>query len=117
GLRDRQEAPGLERAGADEGSVDLLFREELRRVLRRDRAAIEDARRGRGGLPEAVPEEAAQDAVGFGRLRRGRGAARADRPDRLVREREAGRRRAELLEGRTLPRQDLRRLPVLALVE
>src|ERR687895_285886 len=73
-LANRREGLDLERGAAHERSVDVRLGEQLLRVLRLDRAAVEHGDREQG-LDEGVRF--------LGQVRR-RGLARADRPDGLV---------------------------------
>src|SRR3954453_9631666 len=79
---DRCEVRGVKAGAADEGAVDVGQREQLGGVGGLDRAAVEDpdlVARGAAGA-EDVADEGARVLGLLG----GRGAAGADRPDRLV---------------------------------
>lgn len=72
-----------EARAAHQRPVDVLDRHQLTGVAGLDRAAVEDADLGALGAGHLV-EHLAQRRVDLGDLLRGRGAAGADRPDRLV---------------------------------
>ena len=92
GVDDRGERVDLERCAADQRAVDVREGEELRGVLRLYAAAVEDPR-ALGLLAVAVGDQRADErdrVLGLLGCRRQPGA---DRPDRLVGDRD----RAELI--------------------
>ena len=80
---DREEVLRVERRAADQTAVDVFEREQLGRVGRLDRAAVEDPDRiGRRAI--ALRDQPADERACLVGLLWRRGAAGADRPDRLV---------------------------------
>src|SRR2546430_13737312 len=71
-------------------AVDVGLRHERVDVLRLDAAAVEDAHPLRGGGRGEAHQLAANGMVDFLRLPRGRGAAGADSPHRLLGDEAAG---------------------------
>src|ERR1700749_3597761 len=82
GLDEGREALRAERRTADQGAVDVGEGEELLRVPRLDRAAVEDPHRV--GLRAAPAQHVADERARLLGLLGGRDLAGADRPDRLV---------------------------------
>src|SRR5947208_2121961 len=89
-LHDTGEGGGVKARPTDQGAVDVGLRHERVDVLRLDAAAVEDAHSLRGGGRGEAHQLAANGMVDFLRLPRGRGAAGADRPHRLVGDEAAG---------------------------
>src|SRR5881296_661615 len=89
-LHDTGEGGGVKARPADQGAVDVGLRHERVDVLRLDAAAVEDAHPLRGGGRGETHQLPANGMVDFLRLPRGRGAAGADRPHRLVGDEAAG---------------------------
>src|ERR1044072_3076737 len=84
GVDDSQEFARVKAGAADEEAVDVGLRDELRRVVGLDRAAVEEAQRGGEGGRAEGGEALAQEGVRLLRLP-GRGdLTGADGPDRLV---------------------------------
>src|SRR6478672_6574805 len=82
GLDDLGEGVGLEAGAADQGTVDLPAAEQLGGVVGLDRAAVEDAQLL--GCAAALADDVANEGDRLLGLLGRRGAAGADRPDRLV---------------------------------
>src|SRR5580765_2467828 len=76
------EVAGVEAGAADQRAVDVGLGHQLRRVVGLDRAAVEDA--DRVSRAPAYAKGVADEGAGLLRLLGRRGAAGADRPDRLV---------------------------------
>src|SRR5437867_583826 len=89
-LHDTGEGGGVKARPTDQGAVDVGLRHERVDVLRLDAAAVEDAHSLRGGGRGEAHQLAANGMVDFLRLPRGRGAAGADGPHRLVGDEAAG---------------------------
>jgi peptidyl-prolyl cis-trans isomerase D len=104
---DGPEIVGDEAGAADEGAVDLGEAKDLGGVFRVDRAAVKDARRRR--------QAAADRPVHRRDVATGRGAAGADRPDRLVGDDEAVERRAIRQRALELAGNGCDRVPGVAL--
>src|SRR6185295_11044404 len=84
-LDNRTELADVERSSSYEKSAHVRGGEKLGGVARLHAAAVEDARAA-PGLAELLEQEGPERGVRLGRRPRRRGAARADRPDRLVRD-------------------------------
>src|SRR5688500_19528972 len=82
---DREVFVGLERGAADQTAIHVRHREELRGIRSLDAATVLDAHEGRD-LSIATRDPGADVFMHFLGLLRRRGPARADRPDRFVRD-------------------------------
>src|SRR5216684_4244321 len=88
-LHDARERVSLQACPADQSPVNIGFGDERVNIIRGDAAAVKDSHLVGALAIVALENYSAQRAVDRFGLLGGRGAARADRPDRLVGENHA----------------------------
>src|SRR5690554_5846155 len=87
-FRDRPKIAGVEAGSPDEGAIDVLDTEQLRRVCRLNGAAVENP--GGLALRHTIAQEPADVCMDLRHLAGRRRPAGADRPHRLVGDHQIG---------------------------